>query len=108
MRGLLKSTARRHTFSKNILLSSARDFYECSRKQQVKTDTASGKNEPSVHMFFFEAKEVNQTNMDIQYSSKVLLLDENYLNANHLGSCFYCTQNSMNLDRKDQQQSVWP
>ncbi|CAF2800654.1 unnamed protein product [Rotaria sp. Silwood2] len=71
--GLLKSTARRHTFSKNILLSSARDFYEFSRKQQMETAAASGKNEPSVHVFFLEAKEVNQISMDIIHERSNIL-----------------------------------
>ena len=44
--------------------------------------------------------------LDVQYSSKVSLPDENYLNINRLGSHFYLTLNSMNSDHKDQQRSV--
>ena len=71
--GLLKSTARRHTFTKNIRLSSTRDFYEFSRKQQMETAAASGKNELSVHVFFLEAKEVNQISKDIIYERNNIL-----------------------------------
>jgi hypothetical protein len=63
--GLLKSTARRHTLLKNILLSSARDFYEFSKKQQMETARSCNKNEPSVHVFFLGAEEVNRVSIDI-------------------------------------------
>jgi len=71
--GLIKSTARRHTLLKNILLSSAREFYEFSKKQQMETAKASGKNEPSVHVFFLEARKVNQIKMDIIHARNNIL-----------------------------------
>ena len=70
---LLKSTARRHTLSKNILLSSARDFYEFSKKQQMETARAHNKNEPSVHVFFIATEEVDRVSIDvIQERSDIL------------------------------------
>jgi hypothetical protein len=54
----LKSIARRTTLSKNILLSNARDFYEFSLKNQLETADRSNKQEPGIHVFFLDAKEI--------------------------------------------------
>ena len=55
---VLKSIARRTTVSKNILLSNARGFYEFSLKNQLETADRSNKQEPGVHVFFLDSKEV--------------------------------------------------
>jgi hypothetical protein len=55
---VLKSTARRDTLSKNILLPTAKDFYDFSLKQQLETAKRSSKDNPSVHVFYLEADEV--------------------------------------------------
>lgn len=57
---VLKSTARRVTLAKNILLSSPKDFYEFSREQQLQTAQANGKEDPAVHIFFLHAREMEQ------------------------------------------------
>lgn len=57
---VLKSTARRVTLSKNILLSSAKDFYEFSHKHQLETANSSNTQNPGIHVFFLEAKEVER------------------------------------------------
>ena len=56
----LKSTARRASLSKNILLSTAKDFYEFSRMHQLETANRSNKQDPGVHVFFLDSKEVEQ------------------------------------------------
>jgi hypothetical protein len=62
---VLKSTARRVTLSKNILLSTPKDFYELSRQHQLETAYASDKVNPSIHMFFRDTKEVQQVKATI-------------------------------------------
>jgi len=57
---VLKSTARRVTLSKNLLLSTAKDFYEFSRKHQLETANSSNKQHPGIHVFFLDSKEVQQ------------------------------------------------
>ena len=57
---VLKSTARRITLSKNILLSSPKDFYEFLRQHQLETADTSNKANPGVHTFFLEAGEVEK------------------------------------------------
>ena len=57
---VLKSTARRVSLSKNILLSSAKDFYEFSRNHQLQTANRSNQQNPSVHVFFLGSEEVKQ------------------------------------------------
>ncbi|CAF3181745.1 unnamed protein product, partial [Rotaria sp. Silwood2] len=57
---VLKSTARRVTLSKNILLSTPKDFYEFSRQQQLDTADASNKAYSGLHVFFLDAKEVEK------------------------------------------------
>ncbi len=57
---ILKSTARRATLSKNILLSTAKDFYEFSQKQQLETAKRSNKGSPGVHVSYIEADEVEK------------------------------------------------
>ena len=58
---VLKSTARRVTLSKNILLSTPKDFYEFSRQQQLEAADASSKAYPSIEVFFLNGKEVEKT-----------------------------------------------
>jgi hypothetical protein len=62
---VLKSTARRVTLSKNILLSTAKDFYEFSRKHQLETANSSNKQNPGVHVFFLDSKDVQQVKESI-------------------------------------------
>ena len=57
---VLKSTTRRDTLSKNILLSNAKDFYEFTRKQQLETARRSNKDIPGVQVFFLESNEVEE------------------------------------------------
>ena len=57
---VLKSTARRATLSKNILMSNTKDFYEFTQKQQLGTATRSNKDIPGVHVFFLESDEVEE------------------------------------------------
>ena len=58
---LLKSTARRATLSKSFLLSSPKDFYEFSKKHQMQTAMATGKTDPSVHVYYLEAIDIERT-----------------------------------------------
>ena len=51
VRALLKSTARRATLSKSFLVSSPKDFYEFSTKHQMEMTMATGKTDPSVHVY---------------------------------------------------------
>ena len=57
---VLKSTARRATLSKNFLLSTAKDFYTFSYKQQMETARSSDKIIPGIEVLFLDAKEVEQ------------------------------------------------
>lgn len=57
---VLKSTARRATLSKNILMSNAKDFYEFTQKQQLEMARRSNKDIPSVHVFFLESDAVEE------------------------------------------------
>ena len=65
VRAVLKSTARRVTLSKNILLSTSKDFYEFSRQHQIETAHGSNKANPSIHVFFLDKKEVQQVKATI-------------------------------------------
>ena len=56
----LKSTARRASLSKYILLATAKDFYEFSRKHQLENANRSNKQNPGVHIFFLDSEEVEQ------------------------------------------------
>ena len=69
---IIKNTARRATLSKNILLSTARDFYEFSKAQQLKTER-SNKGSPGVNVFYLEADEVEKAKNNIlkQRSGKI-------------------------------------
>ena len=58
--GILKSTARCATLSKNSLLSTGKDFCEFSQKQQLETARKSNKDNPGVHVFYLEADEVEK------------------------------------------------
>ena len=57
---VLKSTARRATLSKNILMSNAKDFYEFSLKQQLETAKRFNKDIPGVHIFYLDSDEVEE------------------------------------------------
>ncbi len=62
---VLKSTARRVTLSKNILLSSAKDFFEFSQNQQFETAKKSNRNNPAVEVFFLDADEIEKVKANI-------------------------------------------
>ena len=62
---VIKSTARRATLSKNILLSSPKDFYAFSKEHQLQTAKASNKTNPAIEVFFLEAKEVEWTKINV-------------------------------------------
>lgn len=57
---VLKSTARRASLSKNILLSSAKDFYEFSRQHQLQNANRSNQQNRSIQVFFLDSEEVKQ------------------------------------------------
>lgn len=57
---VIKTTARRATLSKNMLLSTAKDFCEFSRAQQLANETRSHKDSPPIHIFYLEAEEVKK------------------------------------------------
>ena len=57
---VMKTIARRATLSKNILLSTAKDFYEFSKAQQLKPERRSNNDSPGVHIFYLEADEVEK------------------------------------------------
>ncbi|CAF1125105.1 unnamed protein product [Adineta ricciae] len=57
---VLKSTARRDTLSKNILMSNSKDFYEFSKKQQLETAKRSNKDNPPVNIFYLDSDEVEK------------------------------------------------
>ena len=59
--GALATTIARYaTLAKNILLSTAKDFDESSKAQQLKTERRSNNSSPGVHVFFLEAEEVEK------------------------------------------------
>lgn len=62
---VLKSTARRVTRTTNMLLSTAKDFYEFSQQQALKVAEAQDKAQPGVHLLYLEGKEVNQVKRTI-------------------------------------------
>ncbi len=55
---VLKSTTKLSTLSKNILLSTAKKFYEFSYEQQLETANSLNKENPGIHIFYIEASEV--------------------------------------------------
>ncbi|CAF3402296.1 unnamed protein product [Rotaria socialis] len=57
---VLKSTARRITLSKNILLSNPYDFFQFSKKHQLETATAAGRRKPAIDLFFLEEVEIHR------------------------------------------------
>jgi hypothetical protein len=61
----LKSTARHATLSKNILLSTAKDFFEFSQKQQLETAKKSNRDNPAVDVFYLEADEIEKVKNNI-------------------------------------------
>lgn len=61
----LKSTARRATLSKNILLSTAKDFFEFSKKQQLEIAKKTNKDNPAVDVFYLEADEIEKVKNNI-------------------------------------------
>ena len=58
---LLKSTAIRATLSKSFLLFSPKDFYEFSKKHQMETAMATGKTDPSFHVYYLETINIERT-----------------------------------------------
>ena len=60
-----KTIARYATLAKNILLSTAKDFNESSKAQQLKTERRSNNNSPGVRVFFLEAEEVEKVKNNI-------------------------------------------
>lgn len=62
---ILKSTARRVTLVKNLLLSTPKDFYEFSRQQQLTTAEATNRATPGIHVFFVSAKEVKEMKQNV-------------------------------------------
>ena len=65
---VLKSTARRATLFKNILLSTAKDFYEFSYKHQLEATSSSNQKDPRIHVFFVDSNEVQQIQENIMKS----------------------------------------
>ena len=61
----LKSTARCGTLSKNIMLSTAKDFFEFSQKQQLEIVKKSNRDNPAVDVFYLEADEVEKVKHNI-------------------------------------------
>ncbi|CAM2703613.1 unnamed protein product [Rotaria socialis] len=57
---VIKTIARRATLSKNILLSTAKDFFEFSKAQQLTIEERSNKDCPGVYVFYIEAEEVEK------------------------------------------------
>jgi hypothetical protein len=62
---VLKSTARRVTLAKNLLLSAPKDFYEFSRQQQLTTAETMDRATPGIHVFFVSAEEVEQMKQNV-------------------------------------------
>ena len=60
-----KSTARRTTLKKNILLSDAKDFFKFSQNQQLETAKKSNRNNPAVEVFFLGANEIEEIKANI-------------------------------------------
>jgi hypothetical protein len=56
----LKSTARRATLSRDVHLSSPRDFYTFLVEEQLKTAKVAGKTNPTVCVLFLPATEVEK------------------------------------------------
>ena len=69
---VLKSTAQHVTLAKNILLSSPKDFYGFSKEQQLQTAQANGKEDPAIHIFFLDAREVEKAKDKIPLLTKEL------------------------------------
>ncbi|CAM4926849.1 unnamed protein product [Rotaria socialis] len=57
---VIKTIARRATLSKNILLSTAKDFFEFSKAQHLTIEERSNKDCPGVYVFYIEAEEVEK------------------------------------------------
>ncbi|CAF4441079.1 unnamed protein product [Rotaria socialis] len=62
---VLKSTARRITLSKNILLSNPYDFFQFSKKHQLETATAAGRRKPAIDLFFLEEVEIHRNKVNV-------------------------------------------
>ena len=54
--------------SKNILLSTAKDFYEFSYKHQLEATSSSNQKDPGTHVFFVDSKEIQQIQESIMKS----------------------------------------
>lgn len=61
----LKSTARRATLSKSILLSTAKDFFEFCQKQQLGIAEKSNRDNPAIDVFYLEADEIEEVKNNI-------------------------------------------
>ena len=61
----LKSTATRATLSKNILLSTPKDFSEFSQIQQLEIAKKSNRDNPAVDVFYFEADDIEKVKNNI-------------------------------------------
>ena len=61
----LKSTATRATLSKNILLSTPKDFFEFCQKQQLEAARKSNRDNPAVDVFYLEADEIEKLKNNI-------------------------------------------
>ncbi|CAF4807138.1 unnamed protein product, partial [Rotaria socialis] len=57
---VMKTIATRATLSKNILLSTAKDFHEFSKAQQLETVRKSNNDSPDVHIFDREVEEAKK------------------------------------------------
>ena len=61
----LKSTVRCATLSKNILLSTPKDFSEFSQIQQLEIAKKSNRDHPAVDVFYLEADEIEKLKNNI-------------------------------------------
>ena len=61
MGAVLKSSARRSTLTKNLLISTPKEFYEFSRQNQFTNSEVTNSATPSIHLFFLAAENIEQT-----------------------------------------------
>ncbi|CAF4469098.1 unnamed protein product [Rotaria socialis] len=70
---IMKTIATCATLSKNILLSTAKDFHEFSKAQQLETVRKSNNDSPDVHIFDREVQEAKKvTNNFLKATSEKL------------------------------------
>ena len=60
MGAVLKSTARRATLTKNLIISTPKEFYEFSRQNQLTNTEVTDRATPGIHLFFLAAENVEQ------------------------------------------------